>query len=97
MATEPCRVCGRPIAGRDPRRVTCGHPRCQRTYRERKGGTVESERDHIARLMLGATNGGVPVVQAVMSVARLTGETPAVVRSVWWSMQPEVHPGTERD
>lgn len=83
---DPCAVCGHPIAGRDPRRVTCGHPRCQRTYRERKGGTPETDRARIARLMMGATNGGVSSTAAVLAVAKATGETPAVVASVWAAM-----------
>lgn len=86
-AARTCRVCGGTIAARDPRRVTCGHPRCQRKYREAKAPTVETDRARIARLMMGATNGGVPSTEAVLAVARATGETPAVVQSVWLAMQ----------
>lgn len=47
---------------------------------------METDRARIARLMMGATNGGVPSTAAVLAVAKATGETPAVVASVWAAM-----------
>ena len=99
--TKPCAVCGRPLNGLPARRVTCGHPRCRREYMRRRNKAVPSPpvfmdgpaadnnhaaRERIARLLMGATNGGIPSTMAVLSVAKVTGETPAVVRSVWYSM-----------
>lgn len=47
---------------------------------------METDRARIARLMMGATNGGVSSTAAVLAVAKATGETPAVVASVWAAM-----------
>ena len=94
MTLRVCRVCGSIISKGHARIVTCGHPRCVRTNRnQRHLGTAERERrqatpdtvgrERIAVLMRGAVADGVPVRQAVEAVARATGETVAVVVSVW--------------
>ena len=54
--------------------------------RERRQGVADTVgRERIAVLMRGAVADGVPVRQAVEAVARATGETVAVVVSVWWA------------
>lgn len=76
-----CRMCGRPIPSPDPRRVTCGHPRCKRA-RDR-GEQPVTKQPTIPDLVRRAQARGMTTSAALVAVARTTGEPVAVVQSVW--------------
>jgi hypothetical protein len=79
----PCAVCGQPIPSDSARRVTCGHPRCRRTY-ARRGTSVNDYRPPtIAARVRRAIDIGLTEREALEVVSRLTGEPVAVVRSLW--------------
>lgn len=79
----PCVVCGQPIPSDSARRVTCGHPRCRRTY-TRRGTSVNDYRPPtITARVRRAIDIGLTEREAVEVVSRLTGEPVAVVRSLW--------------
>ena len=104
MNAKPCAICGRPMHGAHPRRVTCGHPRCRREQNRRVARApkpvpppvpdnrdLEAEaRDTIRDLMRRAIRTGASPAAAMLSVAQATGEPVAVVRSVWRSMGGEL-------
>lgn len=66
--TRTCRWCQRPIASKDPRRLTCGHPVCKRKQSAHK----DSKRDHSTEARYGRR---VPLTRAQLQAIQESPDT----------------------